>query len=45
MTQLFRKHNRVLALLYFIMMLIWLGVIVRENFMEGKLTVLCCDLL
>jgi len=43
-TQLFRKHNGVLALLYVTMMLIWLGVIFRENFMEDKLTVLCCDL-
>jgi len=33
-TQLFKKHNGVLALLYVTMMLIWLGVIFRENFMK-----------
>jgi len=44
MTQLFRKHNGVLALLCVTTMLIWLGVIFHENFMETKLTVLCCDL-
>jgi len=44
MTQLFRKHNGVLELRYVTMLLIWL-VIFRENFMEDKLTALCCDLL
>jgi len=29
---------------YVTMMLIWLGVIFREDFMEDKLTVLCCNL-
>jgi len=45
-TQLFRKHKGVLALLYVTMILIWLGVrpIFRVNFMEDKLTMLCCDL-
>jgi len=43
-TQLFRKHNRVLALLYVTMTLIWLCVIFRENFMEDEFTMLCCDL-
>jgi len=43
-TQLFRKHSGVLALLHVTIMLIWLGVIVPENFMEGKLIALCCDL-
>jgi len=38
-TQVYRKHNGVLALRYVTIMLIWLGVIFRENFMEGKLTV------
>jgi len=33
-TQLFRKRNRVLALLNVTMMLILLGVIFRENFTE-----------
>jgi len=36
MTQLFRKLNGVLALLYITMMLIWLDVIFCENFMEDK---------
>jgi len=40
--QLFRKHIEVLALIYTTMMLIGLGVIFRENFMEDKLTRLCC---
>jgi len=42
-TQLYRKYNGVLALRYVTVMLIWLGVIVRENFMEDKLMVLCSD--
>jgi len=44
MTQLFRKHSGVLALLYVTMMFIWLDVIFRENFMEDKSTLLCCGL-
>jgi len=40
-TQLYKKHNGVLALRYVTMMLIRLAVIFRENFMEDKLTVLC----
>jgi len=43
-TELFKKHNGVFALLHVTMMLIRLGVIFRENFIEDKLTVLCCDL-
>jgi len=43
-TQLYRKHNVVLALSYVVMMLIRLGVIFCEDFMEDNLTVLCCDL-
>jgi len=43
-TQLYRKHNGLLALRYVTMMLIWLGVIFRENFTKDKLTILCCDL-
>jgi len=39
--QLYRKHNRVLALRYVTMMLIRLGVIFHENFTEDKL---CCQL-
>jgi len=31
-TQLYRKHNGVLALLYVTLMLIWLHVVLRENF-------------
>jgi len=42
--QLYRKHNGVLALPYVTLMLIWLDVILRENFTEDKLIVLCCDL-
>jgi len=38
-TQLYRKHNGVLELRYVTMMLIWLGVVFRENFMADKLTV------
>jgi len=43
-TQLYREHNGVLALRYVTMMLIRLGVIFPENFMEDKLTMLRCDL-
>jgi len=42
--QLYGKHSGVLALRYVTMMLIWLGVIFGENFMDDKLTVVCCDL-
>jgi len=37
-TQFYRKHNGVLALSYVTVMLIWLGVIIGEKFMEVKLT-------
>jgi len=43
-TQLFRKHHGVLALLYVTMMLIWLDVIFRGNFMEDMFIVFCCHL-
>jgi len=43
-TQLYGKHSGVLALRYVTMMLMWPGVIFRENFIEVKLMVLCCDL-
>jgi len=37
-TQLYRKHNIVLALLYVTMMLIGLGVVFREKFMADELS-------
>jgi len=40
MIQLYREHNGVIALHYTTLTLIWLGVIISENFMEDKLTML-----
>jgi len=34
------KHNKVIALRYITLMLIWLDVVFRENFTEDKLPVL-----
>jgi len=44
-TQLYRKHNGVLALRYVTMMLIRLGVILRETFMVPALSggVIFCE--